>query len=117
MKRMHRVLLIIVLVLLAILVLFIPLKQNEVKAVTTEKEITPIAMLSMERLQAPPRKPVKTLKEEASNTPSKETSSALAPTLPVPSEEKTAMKEETSKRPEQNTSQEEPLEEKNYRRR
>ncbi|WP_319756268.1 energy transducer TonB [uncultured Sphaerochaeta sp.] len=101
MKCMQRVLLIIVLVFLSILILFIPLKRNEGKAVETEEEMTPIAMLSMDRLLASPRIPVETVKE--SNALDEETISASVPTLPVPAKEKTEKKEETSQRPEQNT--------------
>ncbi|MDC7231446.1 MAG: energy transducer TonB [Sphaerochaetaceae bacterium] len=103
MKCMQRVLLIIVLVFLSILILFIPLKRNEGEAVETEEEMTPIAMLSMDRLQAPPRKPVKTLKEEESDALAEEPISAAAPTQPVHYENKTGIKEETDQMPKENT--------------
>nr|WP_319775921.1 energy transducer TonB [uncultured Sphaerochaeta sp.] len=105
----QRVFLIVVLVFLSILILFIPLKRDEGEVVETEKEMTPIAMLSMDRLLASPRIPVETVKE--SNALDEEPISASAPTLPVSAKEKTEKKEETSQRPEQNTPPYDTLEE------
>jgi protein TonB len=110
MRGMQRVFLIIVLVFLSILILFIPLKRNEGEAVETEEEMTPVAMLSMERLQPPPREPVETFQEKVPDTPSKETFPASATTLPVPTEEETGMKEEAGQRPEKTAKRNDPLE-------
>ena len=97
----QRVFLIVVLGFLSILILFIPLKRDEGEVVETEKEMTPIAMLSMDRLLASPRIPVETVKE--SDALAEEPISAAAPTQSVHYEDETGIKEETDQMPKENT--------------
>lgn len=93
MTQLQRSILVVSLIILSVLLLFIPFKQKE--PVSLEKESTPIAILSMTRLNLPPNNTTRESKNETTepnSTPEEiATKQSSSPTL---RQEETSMSEE-----------------------